>query len=199
VYKRQAWEPLVGAIDVIKNGIPGSKIAISPQKSGWLFVGRLAPEKGVLEAIAAAEMAGHRLRVIGPVYDAAYAEQARPHLAKHEVLGALPRAAVFGEMARAQVLLMPVKWDEPFGLTAVESMAAGTPVVAYARGALPEIVVNGITGFLVAPGDLNDLAAAAERAAELDPARCRAWAIEHFDIGRMIQEYLDLYATLTRQ
>ena len=194
-----AWQPLVGAIEVIRNGVPGSKIPVSLEKSGWLFVGRLAPEKGVLEAIAAAEMAGRRLRLIAPVYDAAYAEQARPHLAKHEVLGAIPRAAVFAEMARAQVLLMPVKWDEPFGLTAVEAMAAGTPVVAYARGALPEIVASGITGFLVAPGDLNGLVAAAGRATEIDSARCRAWALEHFDAGRMIQEHLDLYATLTRQ
>ena len=194
-----AWQPLVGAIDVIRNGVPGSKIPVSVEKSGWLFVGRLAPEKGVLEASAAAEMAGQRLRVIAPVYDAAYAEQAKPHLAKHEVLGALPRSAVFAEMARAQVLLMPVKWDEPFGLTAVEAMAAGTPVVAYARGALPEIVASGISGFLVAPGDLNGFVAAAQRAPGLDPVRCRAWALEHFDVGRMIQDHLDLYATLTRQ
>ncbi len=190
------WQPLVGAIDVIRNGVPASKIAISPEKSGWLFVGRLAPEKGALEAVAAAEMAGRRIRLIAPVYDAAYAEQVRPHLAKHEVLGAIPRAAVFAEMARAQVLLMPVKWDEPFGLTAVEAMAAGTPVVAYARGALPEIVASGISGFLVAPGDLYGLVAAAERASGVDPARCRAWALEHFDLGRMIEDHLRLYATL---
>ena len=190
------WQLLVGAIDVIRNGVPGSKIPVSPQKSGWLFVGRLAPEKGALEAVAAAEMAGRRIRLIAPVYDAAYAEQARPHLAKHEVLGAIPRAAVFAEMARAQVLLMPVKWDEPFGLTAVEAMAAGTPVVAYARGALPEIVASGISGFLVAPGDLHGLVAAAVGAPGLDPARCRAWALEHFDLGRMIEDHLRLYATL---
>ncbi len=191
------WQPLVGPLAVVRNGVPGSQIPVSPQKSGWLFVGRLAPEKGALEAVAAAEMAGRRIRLIAPVYDAAYAEQARPHLAKHEVLGAIPRAAVFAEMARAQVLLMPVKWDEPFGLTAVEAMAAGTPVVAYARGALPEIVASGISGFLVAPGDLHGLVAAAERAPILDPARCRAWALEHFDLDRMIEDHVRLYATLT--
>jgi glycosyltransferase involved in cell wall biosynthesis len=190
------WQPLVGPIEVVRNGVPVSRIPVGTNKSGWLFVGRLAPEKGALEAIAAAEQAGHRLRLIAPIYDPAYAEHARPHLARHEVLGAIPRAAVFAEMARAQVLLMPVKWDEPFGLTAVEAMAAGTPVVAYARGALPEIVANGITGFLVAPGDLNDLAAAAGRAEGLDPARCRAWALENFDLDRMVADHVRLYATL---
>jgi UDP-glucose:tetrahydrobiopterin glucosyltransferase len=118
-------------------------------------------------------------------------------LARHEELGAIPRPAVFAEMARAQVLLMPVKWDEPFGLTAVEAMAAGTPVVAYARGALPEVVASGVSGFLVAPGDLNDLAAAAVRARDLDPHRCRAWALEHFDLTRMLEDYVRLYATVT--
>jgi glycosyltransferase involved in cell wall biosynthesis len=191
------WQPLVGTINVVRNGVPGSRIPITAQKSGWLFVGRLAPEKGVLEAVAAAEMAGRPIRLIAPIYDPAYADQVMPHLAKHEVLGAMPRAAVFAEMARAQVLLMPVKWDEPFGLTAVEAMAAGTPVVAYARGALPEIVAAGISGFLVAPGDLHGLVAAAERAPGLDPARCRAWALEHFDLDRMIQDHVRLYATLT--
>jgi glycosyltransferase involved in cell wall biosynthesis len=191
------WQPLVGAIDVIRNGVPGSKIPVSAEKSGWLFVGRLAPEKGALEAVAAADMAGRPIRLIAPVYDAAYAEQVRPLLAKHEVLGAIPRADVFAEMARAEVLLMPVKWDEPFGLTAVEAMAAGTPVVAYARGALPEIVASGISGFLVAPGDLHGLVAAAERAPGLDPDGCRAWALEHFDLDRMIADHLRLYATLT--
>jgi UDP-glucose:tetrahydrobiopterin glucosyltransferase len=193
------WQPLVGTITVIGNGVPVSRIPVSAQKSGWLFVGRLAPEKGVLEAVAAAEMAGRPIRLIAPTYDPAYAEQVRPHLAKHEVLGAIPRAAVFAEMARAQVLLMPVKWDEPFGLTAVEAMAAGTPVVAYARGALPEIVASGISGYLVAPGDLHGLVAAADRAPGLDPARCRAWALEHFDLDRMLQDHIRLYATVANQ
>lgn len=190
------WEPLVGAMTVIRNGVPVSRIPVSSQKSGWLFVGRLAPEKGVLEAVAAAEQAGQRLRVIAPVYDAGYAEHVRPFLTRHEVLGAMPRAAVFAEMARAQVLLMPAKWDEPFGLTAVEAMAAGTPVAAYARGALPEIVANGVTGFLVAPGDLHDLVAAADRASGLESAACRAWALQHFDLTRMVEEHVGLYATL---
>lgn len=193
------WQPLVGAITVIRNGVPVSRIPVSAQKSGWLFVGRLAPEKGVLEAVAAAEMAGRSIRLIAPIYDPAYAEQVQPHLLKHQVLGAIPRTAVFAEMARAQVLLMPVKWDEPFGLTAVEAMAAGTPVVAYARGALPEIVATGISGFLVAPGDLHGLVAAAERAHGLDPIRCRAWALEHFDLDRMIQDHVRLYATLAAE
>ncbi len=191
------WQPLVGAIAVVRNGVPGARIPVSAQKSGWLFVGRLAPEKGVLEAVAAAERAGQRLRLVGPVYDVAYAEQVRAYLARHQELGAIPRAAVFAEMARAQVLLMPVKWDEPFGLTAVEAMAAGTPVVAYARGALPEVVASGVSGFLVAPGDLNGLAAAAVRAQDLDPDRCRAWALEHFELTRMVEDYVRLYATLT--
>jgi glycosyltransferase involved in cell wall biosynthesis len=191
-----AWRPLVGTIDAIRNGVPVSRIPVYEHKAGWLFVGRLAPEKGVLDAIAAADQVGRRLRIAGPVYDAAYAEGLRPHLARHDVLGALPRQAAFDEMARAEVLLMPVAWDEPFGLTAVEAMAAGTPVVAYARGALPEIVADGVTGYLVEPGDVGALAAAATRVGQIDPAACRAWAAEEFDIDRMVQDHVRLYATL---
>lgn len=193
----RAWGALVGTIRVVRNGVPASRIPVRDHKAGWLFVGRLAPEKGVLDAVAAADRVGRRLRIAGPVYDAAYAERLWPHLARHDVLGALPRAAVFEEMARAEVLLMPIAWDEPFGLTAVEAMAAGTPVVAYARGALPEVIADGVTGYLVEPGNVEALAAAATGAGQITPAACRAWASEHFDIKRMVDEHVQLYATLT--
>jgi UDP-glucose:tetrahydrobiopterin glucosyltransferase len=193
-----AWRPWLAAATIIRNGIPIDRIHPSEGKrrEGWLFVGRIAPEKGLEDALVAAERAGRRLRVIGGVYDPAYHARLLPRLREHQVIGPLRRADVFAEMASAEGLLMPACWDEPFGLTAVEANAAGTPVAAYARGALPEVVADGVSGYLVAPGDVEALAMAAMRFDQIDGDRCRAFARRHFDLARMVDDYVALYGEI---
>ena len=190
-----SWKEAVGETRVIRNGVPLDRIQVGTgPRNGWLFVGRIAPEKGLEAALAACELAGRRLRIIGAPYDLAYHERILQRLDRHELLGPLPRNAVFTEMARAEGLLMPAAWDEPFGLTAVEAMAAGTPVAAFAQGALTEIVEDRVTGFLVRPDDVQALRQCAEQFESIDPRACRARVEREFDAGRMVREYVQLYS-----
>jgi glycosyltransferase involved in cell wall biosynthesis len=97
-------------------------------------------------------------------------------------------------MGRAAVVLCPAKWEEPFGMVAAEAQACGTPVVAFRRGALSEVVVDGTTGFLVAPGDLRAAAVAANRASTLSRVACREHAESRLDIERSLDAHERLYA-----
>ena len=192
-----SWTREVGQTRRILNGVPVDRIALGPPpRAGWLYVGRIAPEKGLEDALQACEDAGRRLRIIGPVYDHDYAAGIRPRLQRHDLVGVLRRDQVFDEMGAAEGLLMPASWDEPFGLTAAEAMAAGTPVAAYARGALPEIIADTQTGYLVTPGDVAGLRAAAQRFGDIAPRRCRERALDHFSLSRMVAEYETLYREL---
>ena len=93
----------------------------------------------------------------------------------------------------AVATLFPIAWEEPFGLVMIESMLCGTPVIAFPRGAAPEVIEDGVTGFLVR--DETEMAAAIGRARELDRRRCRAHAVERFHADRMVREYANVYAT----
>ncbi len=193
-WAQASWMAHIGATRQIRNGVPIERIALGPgPRRGWLYVGRIAPEKGLEDALLASEEAGRRLRIVGPVYDRGYADAIRPRLARHDVVGVLTRDRVFHELGAAEGLLMPAAWDEPFGLAAAEAMAAGTPVAAYARGALPELIADLETGYLVKPGDVAGLREAAQRFADIDPRRCRQRVMEHFSLSRMASDYETLY------
>jgi glycosyltransferase involved in cell wall biosynthesis len=126
---------------------------------------------------------------VGDAYDAAYAAEVLPELRDDEYLGALPRAHVSALMAQAAVTLMPVAWDEAFGLVAAEAQMAGCPVVAYRRGALPEVVADGISGILVDPDDMEALPAAIAAASRLDRRAVRASAVARLGVARMVEAY----------
>ena len=151
-----------------------------------VFAGRLSPEKGAAEAIEIARAAGVRIDLYGDSYDAEYARdridprRADPDVSVHP---AVPRSTLWAAMARAAVVLCPAMWDEPFGMLAAEAQACGTPVVAFKRGALGEVIVDGSTGFLVAPGDIEAAADAVGRAAGLSRSECRAHAERSLDLG----------------
>jgi glycosyltransferase involved in cell wall biosynthesis len=108
-------------------------------------------------------------------------------------LGQLPRADLWRLMSRASALLFPIGWDEPFGLVAAEALAAGCPVIAFARGALPEILTDGETGFLIPPDDLDAAARAVASVSTLSRAACRQRATQHFSQARMLDEYERVY------
>ena len=165
--------------------------------SDLVVLGRIHPDKGTAEAIEIARQSGRRLIICGPVVDARYfAEQVEPFLDDERVIhlgsiGPAERSRVLGASA---VLLHPIHFAEPFGLAVVEAMACGTPVVAYRRGSMPELIDEGVTGFTVA--DAAAAVDAVERAAALDRAAVRAVAERRFSVERMVDEYLAVYCSL---
>lgn len=187
---RRAW--LAAGVDalVLRNGSPDFEPGPLDVGAYALIAGRISPEKGTATAIRAAREAGLAPLVAGAVYDAAYHErEVAPLLRPGESLPVLRRELLWRVMARAAVTLMPIEWDEPFGLVAAEAQIAGCPVVAYARGALPEVVEDGVGGVLVPAGDFEGFVAAIPRAAALDRARVRAGARSRLLIGAAAERY----------
>jgi glycosyltransferase involved in cell wall biosynthesis len=158
-----------------------------------LFFGRIHPDKGAADAIRAADATGHRLVMAGLVQDAEYhARAVAPHLGERVrhlgVVGGPDRARVLGG---AKALLHLIHFDEPFGLSVAEAMACGTPVIAYRRGSMPELIEHGVNGFLV--DSFDQAVAAIGRVGEIDRAACRAAAVRRFGVERMTADYLALY------
>ena len=161
--------------------------------------GRIHPDKGTHEAIEIARRAGRRLTLCGIVHDQRYfAEKVEPHIDGDAVVylgsvGPDKRAQVLGQHA---ALLHPIEFAEPFGLSVVEAMVCGTPVVTYPKGSMPEVVDEGVTGRLVS--GVAEAAEAVAEAAALDRAACAARARERFSADRMVEDYLRVYAELLR-
>ncbi len=159
-----------------------------------LFFGRIHPDKGVHEAIEVARRAGMRLVIAGIVQDEAYfQEQVEPHIDGSGVkyigsVGPEKRQEVLGG---ALALLHLINFDEPFGLSVVESMACGTPVIAFRRGSMPELIRDGSTGFIVA--DVNAAVQAVDKIDSLDRRACRDEVEERFTCQHMAHRYLDVY------
>ncbi|MDE3100901.1 MAG: glycosyltransferase [Chloroflexota bacterium] len=185
---------------VLPNGVDVGAIPYSATGGpDLLFAGRISPEKGPATAIRAARRAGREIVLAGPVYDRAHFVSAvEPLLAGDaRYAGALARPDLYRLMGVSAALLLPVRWDEPFGLVAVEAQAAGTPVVTFARGGLVELVADGRTGFLVETDDEDAFVAAIRRIGGIDRAACRRNA-ERWTIARMLDAHERLYARLAR-
>ncbi len=183
----------------IHHGIDVDAFAVHPDPlpksdAHLLFFGRIHPDKGTAEAIAVAGRMGRRLLIAGIIQDEAYfRDQVAPHLDAERVryvgpVMAADRAAVLG---RAHALLHLIDFEEPFGYSVAEAMACGTPVVAYDRGSMAELIDHGTTGYLV--NDLDSAVAAVDRVGGLDRAAIRAHAMAHFDRSTMIDRYVALY------
>jgi glycosyltransferase involved in cell wall biosynthesis len=171
---------------------------------GWLaFVGRLAPEKGPHLAIDAALACGLPLRMGGKPHwanEEFFDEEVRPRLARAGERVAWQGEVAFGpklEMLRgARATLFPIQWDEPFGLVMIESMLVGTPVIAFRHGAVPEVVEEGVTGFVVRDGaEMED---AIRRIGSIDRKRCRQRARERWSSLRMAGDYERIYQDAIR-
>ena len=186
-------------VGVVYNGIDVASFPFRPDKDDHLlFLSRIAPEKGPHTAIAVARRLGMRLLLAGKVdrVDREYFESTvQPLIDGEQVryLGEVTREETKALFAEATALLLPINWEEPFGLVIPEAMATGTPVVAFRRGAAPELIKDGETGFLVDEGDLDGMAAAVRKVDKIDPARCRRHVEENFDVSRMVEGYLDVY------
>jgi glycosyltransferase involved in cell wall biosynthesis len=179
----------------IHHGIPISDFPFDPTGGDdLLFFGRIHPDKGPAEAIAAARASGRHLHIYGIVQDAAYHDrEVAPAndgmtVSYHGVVGGAPRVAALG---KARALLHLVNFDEPFGLSVIEAMACGTPVVATRRGSMPELIEHGVTGFLV--DSVEEAVDAIDRVDEIDRTVVRQAVLDRFTVDRMADAYLDLY------
>lgn len=188
---RDAWRRAgVPELAILRNGVPDRVPAHGPIAPVALIAGRISPEKGTHVAIEVARRAGLAVMVAGDAYDAAYFTHAvEPLLRPGEWIGPVPREALYELMARCAVVLMPVRWDEPFGLVAAEAQMAGCPVVGYRRGALPEVVPHRLGGWLVEPGDEDGLVAAVYMARGLDRSSIRRRAQRELGVDRMVAAY----------
>jgi glycosyltransferase involved in cell wall biosynthesis len=156
------------------------------------FLGRMAPEKGVAEAIVLARDAGRPLLIAAkcrePAERAYFEREVAPHLGKNVVfLGELGREATYEFLSRASALLFPISWREPFGMVLVEAMACGTPVLATDRGAVREIVRDGVTGFV--RNTAAELGPLIDRLHEIDRAACRRHVAAHFSSAALVRDY----------
>ena len=182
----------------IHHGIPIEEFPFDPVGSDdLLFFGRMHPDKGAGEAVRAARGAGRRLVMAGIVQDADYfGREVAPFIDDRQVeyRGVIGGADRMQTLGRARALLHLIHFEEPFGLSVIEAMACGTPVIAYPRGSMPELIDHGVTGFLV--DDLDDAIAAISRIGEIDRAACRRAVEERFSVDRMADRYLELYRQL---
>ena len=195
---RSTWAATgVTGLGMIRNGVPDFEITPHQPSRTALLAGRVSPEKGVAEGIAAARRAGLEPLVVGDPYDRSYFEaHVRPQLRTGEFRAAVPRRELWRLMAAAAVTLMPIAWDEPFGLVAAEAQVAGCPVAGFRRGALTEVVAEGEGGILVEPGDVEALAAAAVRVMRFDRSAIRAQARSRLLIEQTVVEYEQALAEL---
>jgi glycosyltransferase involved in cell wall biosynthesis len=183
---RRAWaEAGASQVSVIRNGVPVFTVEQVPIGHDALLAGRLSPEKGFEDGIAAARAIGLRPVVVGVPYDRSY----EIDLSAAVVLPAQPRSRLWQLMAGASVTLLPVHWDEPFGMVGAEAQMAGCPVAGYSRGGLVEIVEPGVSGFLSDPDDVNGLAEAALAATKLDRAAVRASAMSRLGLDAALDAY----------
>ncbi|WP_433367072.1 glycosyltransferase family 4 protein [Actinoplanes sp. CA-142083] len=187
--------PQLPYIGTVHHGIDLSALPVSHAPSADLVVfGRIHPDKGTDLAIEIAARAGRRLIICGIVQDHQFYESLiAPRIDGERVVylgsvGPADRGRILGSAA---ALLHPIRFAEPFGLSVVESMACGTPVIAYRKGSMPEVVDEGVTGRLVS--DVGEAVAAVASIDAIDRATCAARARERFSADRMVEDYLAIY------
>ena len=200
-HQRQAVDDLaLNWVGTVYNGLDLTAYARAPRRTdGYLaFVGRIHPEKGPALAVDVARLSGRPLRVAAKVdpFDVDYFQhEIEPLFAANDVefLGELCERDKPAFYAGAEATLFPSDWPEPFGLVMIESMAAGTPVIALRRGSVPEIIQDGVTGFIC--DTVEEMAAAVEQARSIDPNACREHAAK-FRAEVMCRGYEALYRDL---
>ena len=192
--------PELNYVATVYNGIRLLEFPFESGKDDYLlFAGRLAPEKGPAEAIEVAKRAGRRLLIAGmiePQHEDYFNSEIKPHIDGRQVeyLGLLSQADLAPFYRKAACVLFLISWCEPFGLVAVEAQASGTPIIATRFGALPEIIVEGETGFVV--DSIDGAVAAVSRLDSLSPDACRHNAETRFSAAAMAKGYERAYETL---
>jgi len=162
-----------------------------------LFFGRIHPDKGTLEAIDIARLCGRRLFMAGIIQDKEYFNrQVAPYIDNSRViyLGSVGPAQRNELLGNALALLHPIHFKEPFGLSVIEAMACGTPVIAFKKGSMPEVIADQQTGFLVS--NVEEACQSIDRLDTINRWECRRWVAERFSVQRMVEDYLQVYQTI---
>ncbi|NLR67150.1 glycosyltransferase family 4 protein [Chitinophaga varians] len=182
----------------IYNGVRPEDFAFTPAPDDYLlYYGRIHPDKGTYDAIQIALQTNRQLLIAGIIQQKEYFdEMVRPYIDDDQIryLGPVGGAARSELLGRASALLHPIHFDEPFGLSVAEAMLCGTPVIAFNRGSMPELIQDGRTGFLV--HTVNDAVAAVESLKQIDRYACHLHAQENFTTGRMTEDYLKVYRSI---
>jgi glycosyltransferase involved in cell wall biosynthesis len=194
--------PSANWVGTVHHGLPCDLLPFHPSASGdyLAFLGRIAPEKGPDRAIEIAARAGAKLKMAAKVDEAdrGYWETViKPLVRAHsnvEFVGEVDEAQKGSFLGNATALLFPIDWPEPFGIVMIEAMACGTPVIAFPRGSVSEVVDDGVSGFVVR--DVAGAVAAVKRLREFDRLGVRRRFEERFTIERVAREYLDIYRRL---
>jgi glycosyltransferase involved in cell wall biosynthesis len=193
--------PQANWVRTVHHGLPARLLEPKPVKPSYFaFLGRIAPEKGIDRAIRIAQHCGVPLKVAAKVDKADrdyYDEQIAPMIKSGNVeyIGEINDNEKSEFLSGATALLVPIDWPEPFGLVMIEAMACGTPVIAFNRGSVPEIIEDGLTGFIVE--DTNGAIGAVDRLGQLSRQKIRRRFEERFTARRMAQDYLSVYRSLS--
>jgi glycosyltransferase involved in cell wall biosynthesis len=198
---QQGYLRNVNWLGTVHHGLPADLLPLSPKARGYVaFLGRIAPEKGPDRAIEIAVRSGMPLKIAAKVdrVDQAYwEEKIRPMVEANsdvEFIGEISESQKAGFLGGATALLFPIDWPEPFGLVMIEAMACGTPVIAYRRGSVPEIVQDNVSGLVV--DTIEEAVAAVGRVANFDRVKVRAAFERRFTTERMARGYVALYRQL---
>jgi len=188
------------SIPVVYNAVDLDEIPFNDRPEDFfMIVGRMTPGKGIAEAIRIAKKAKVKLLIVGhvtthlPWSEEYFLKEIKPHIDGERIcyIERLTYHDILHVMAKAKGFLFPLQWDEPFGMAVIEAMAAGTPVLAYSRGSMPELIKNGETGYLVE--NEEEMVEMTHRVPSLDRALCRNWVQQHFSIEQMVDGYEQLY------
>jgi glycosyltransferase involved in cell wall biosynthesis len=195
-------EPLswVNWVGTVPHGMPANMLSLNPGKGEYLaFLGRVSPEKGIDHAIEIAIRSGMKLKIAAKIdrADREYYDAKIKHLMTHpliEFIGEIGGSEKQEFLGNAAALLFPINWPEPFGLVMIESLACGTPVIAYPFGSVPEIIPHGVGGFLVQ--NIEEAVRAVKRIDKIDRAECRSQFELNFTDDSMAAKYLKIYQKL---
>lgn len=200
---QRATMPHGNWLGTVHHGLPDTLLCEGPGDGGYLaFLGRISPEKGPVPAIRIAQRSGMRLKIaakVDRVDEAYFHEVVRPLLDSPgiEFIGEIDEQQKAEFLGRAHALIFPIEWPEPFGLVMIEAMACGTPVIAYRNGSVPEVIEDGLTGFVV--GDEDSAVAALRQLDGFDRHKIRHRFEQRFSSRRMALDYLALYTQLAQQ
>lgn len=178
----------------VYNGLDLKKFPFSEKSKNYcLFLGRLLPVKGVKEAIATCKKADEKLIIAGTPNKGRYWEkEIKPYLGKNiQFIGNIPYEKTYQYYGQAKVILCPIQWEEPFGLTFIEAMATGTPVIAFDRGSAREVIKDGKTGFVVK--NVEEMIKAVKKIGQIKREDCRLWVEKKFTTEKMVEEYEKIF------
>jgi glycosyltransferase involved in cell wall biosynthesis len=186
----------------VHHGLPANQFKFHAGPGKYLaFLGRTSPEKGLDRAIEIAKRAGIPLKIAAKIdrADAEYFETQIKPLLDHPLIEFVGEIGFYEKndfLGNAMALLFPIQWPEPFGLVMIEAMACGTPVIAYPRGSVGEVMKDGVSGYVVP--DEDSAIKAVERVHQLDRQKCRGYFEQNFTSARMAQDYVNIYQRLVQ-